>query len=289
METAIMRAPLDLGRLELASPPVTAFSGSFVLREQKLSPDGDWLVFTNEDLPQELHLVHPDGSGYRQLTEGDRNRQGEFSPDGAWIVFQTTRGADSLAVIRPDGGGFQPLPVGPGQATPRWSPDGTTIASFDNNTNGVLIDLRAGPAKATMQMLPLVSPGVLFWPIAWSADGKLLAGRATRQGQIENIVVRNMASGQYHELPSTIGALEDFNMVFVDARQLAYTDNRALWLRDIAGTESKKIYSPGAGRQMSNLSASRDGRWLTWIERADESDIWLMALDEPTAGAAAAK
>jgi hypothetical protein len=27
-------------------------------------------------------------------------------------------------------------------------------------------------------------------------------------------------------------------------------------------------------------AASRDGRWLTWIERADESDIWLMTLDE---------
>ena len=33
----------------------------------------------------------------------------------------------------------------------------------------------------------------------------------------------------------------------------------------------------------ANLSASADGRWLTWIERADESDVWLMTLEEPAA------
>jgi len=28
------------------------------------------------------------------------------------------------------------------------------------------------------------------------------------------------------------------------------------------------------------VAASRDGRWLSWIERADESDIWLMTLED---------
>ena len=41
------------------------------------------IVFTNEDMPQHLHLVHADGTGYRQLTTGDeRNRQGSWSPQG---------------------------------------------------------------------------------------------------------------------------------------------------------------------------------------------------------------
>jgi Tol biopolymer transport system component len=290
LDTAILRAPLDLGRQEFASPPTTAFSGSFVLREQTISPDGSWLLFTNEDLPQELHLVHPDGSGYRQLTEGDRNRQGDFSPDGEWIVFQTTRGNDSLAVMHPDGGGWQPLPVGPGKATPRWSPDGSTISMYDNNADGgQLVDLRPGFGAATVHPLPRISADVLFWPTAWSTDSKLLAGRATRQGQIEDIVIRDMTSGEYRALSRTSGAPGDFNMVFVDPRHVAYTDARALWLRDVFGGEAKKLYAPGAGRHVTNLSATADGRWLTWIERADESDIWLMTLDEPTAGTAAAK
>src|SRR6185295_5615390 len=115
IETEIVRAPVDLARQELSAPPTAMFSGSFELREQTLSPDGSWILFTNEDPPQQLHLVRPDGTGYRQLTvDGDRNRQGSWSPNGDWIVFQTTRGDTSLAVIRPDGGGWQSLPVGLG-------------------------------------------------------------------------------------------------------------------------------------------------------------------------------
>jgi Tol biopolymer transport system component len=108
MRTEIVRAPFDPSRRALAAAPVPVFSGSFELREQQLSPAGDWIVFTNEDPPQQLHLVRPDGTGYRQLTtDSDRHRQAEFSPDGAWIVFQTTRGGAGLAAIRTDGGGWQ--------------------------------------------------------------------------------------------------------------------------------------------------------------------------------------
>ncbi|MCM2270078.1 MAG: protein kinase, partial [Thermoanaerobaculia bacterium] len=101
MRTEIVRAPYDSSRRALAAAPVPVFSGSFELREQNLSPAGDWIVFTNEDPPQQLHLVRPDGTGYRQLTSDDeRHRQADFSPDGAWIVFQTTRGGAGLAAIR---------------------------------------------------------------------------------------------------------------------------------------------------------------------------------------------
>ena len=72
-------------------------------------------------------------------------------------------------------------------------------------------------------------------------------------------------------------------MAFVDGRHFVYTSDEALWLRDaLVGDEPRRIYSPPAGRRVGNLSATADGRWLTWIERADESDIWLMTLEEET-------
>ena len=280
IETEILRAALDPAGLRFTAPPASVFSGSFVLREQNQSPDGAWLLFTNEDLPQQIHLVRPDGSGYRQLTEGDRNRQADFSPDGAWIVFQTTRGEHSLAAIRPDGGGWQPLPVGPGFATPRWSPDGSTISGFDNNKNAMLVDVRGGLAGATVRELPPVAPGVLFWPVAWSADGALLAGRATRAGQIGDIVVRDMATGTYRELTGSAGAPEDFNLVFIGNRHVVSISGSGLWVRDVASGEAKMLYEAPAGRALASVAASRDGRWLSWIERADESDIWLMTLED---------
>ena len=282
MEGEIVRAPFDVARRALAAPPASAFSGSFELREQKLSPDGDWILFVNEDLPQHLHLVRTDGTGYRQLTDGpDRNRQGEWSPRGDWIVFQTSRGESSLAAVRPDGGGWQPLGVVPSLTTPRWSPDGSTISSFDTAKGGVLLDVSAGLGSPVLRALPPVSEGTLFWPTAWSSDGALLAGRGTRAGRLGDVVVRSMGSGEYVTLPRTSGAREDFNMTFVDDRHLVYTSDRALWLVDALGGQPAPIYSPPTGRRVANLSASADGRWLTWIERADESDIWLVTLGEP--------
>jgi Tol biopolymer transport system component len=284
IEGEIVKAPFDLTRRALAAPPVSAFSGSFELREQKLSPDGEWILFVNEDLPQHLHLVRADGTGYRQLTEGaDRNRQGEWSPRADWIVFQTNRGDSSLAVVRPDGGGWQSLPVGLGLTTPRWSPDGRTISSFNTSEGGVLFDVGAGLGAPVRSDLPPVTDGVLFWPTAWSADGALLAGRATQGGRLGDIAVRSMERGEYRMLPGTSGAQGDFNMTFVDDRHLVYTSDEALWMVDALGGEPARIYSPPAGRRVANLSASADGRWLTWIERADESDVWLMTLEEPAA------
>ena len=267
-------------RLTLAAAPAVALSGSFVVREQKLSPDGQWLVFTNEDLPQQLHLVRPDGSGYRQLTEGDRNRQGDFSPDGSWIAFQTSRGDSSLAVIRVDGGGWQALPIGPGHSNPRWSPDGSMLTTFNNNRNGGVVDVRAGFAAAKLRDLPFISEGVLFWPVAWSPDGALLAGRSVREGQTGNIFVHELATGEYRELGAQASVAEDFTMSFVDRRRIVYVENSALWVRDVDLGQPRKFYSAPAGRGIDNLTSSRDGRWLTWIERADESDIWLATLEE---------
>ena len=289
VEGQILRAPFDLARRQLAGPATAVFSGSFELREQKLSPDGEWILFVNEDLPQHLHLVRPDGSGYRQLTEGtDRNRQGEWSPRGDWIVFQTNRTENSLAAIRPDGGGRLDLPVGRALTTPRWSPDGGRIASFDTAKGGVLLDVSAGLGAVRSSDLPNVSEGTLFWPTAWSTDGALLAGRAMREGRIGDVVVRSMATGEYRAFPQTAGPREDFNMTFVDERHVVFTTDRSLAVVDALGGESVRaveIYTPSAGQRVANLSATADGRWLTWIERADESDVWLMTLEEAAAGA----
>jgi Tol biopolymer transport system component len=283
MRGTIMRAPLDPARRTLAGAPAAAFSGSFDLREQRLAPAGDWILFVNEDLPQHLHLVRPDGTGYRQLTEGpERNRQGGWSPQADWIVFQTSRTDASLDAIRPDGGGRQALPVGAGFTNPHWAPDGSTIATYDTDLGAHLLDVTAGLGAAVVKPLPPIEEGLLFWPAAWSPDGELLAGRAVRAGQMGEIVVRANASGTYRTLPRTAGksGINDASMAFVDHGHLVYADDRGLWLRDVSGDEATLLYAPPAGRRVGNVSATADGRWLSWIERADESDIWLMTLDE---------
>jgi hypothetical protein len=152
-------------------------------------------------------------------------------------------------------------------------------------TDNILLDVRAGFAKTEEHPLPPVSEGILFWPSSWSSDGSLLAGRAARAGQIEQIVVRTNATGEYASLEGTAGATNDFSLVFIDRETLVYTDDWSLWVRGLRAAESTLLYRPAGGQRVESLSATSDGRWLSWIEKADESDIWLMTLDEAADGA----
>lgn len=286
-ETTLQRAPLDLARRRLAAPPAPVLEGSFELREQTLSPDGQWIVFTNEDLPQHLHLVRADGTGYRQLTDGpDRNRQGGWSPDGRRLVFQTTRGASSLAVLGADGSGWQSVPVGFGASFPVWSPDGGTIAVYDGDRGGVLLDLAAGLAAPVERPLPEIEPGVLFDPRSWSPDGRLLLGNGRRSGRITGYYLSSIATGSYQTLRSLAETdITPFSRFpsFVGGDQYAYQDGPRLYLADLSGDAPTLLHEARPGHTLDFLSASRDGRWLTWIDSADESDIWLMTLEEPSA------
>ena len=289
-QTGIVRAALDPARQELAGAPAPVFSGSFELREQQLSFDGEWIVFTNEDMPQHLHLVHTDGSGYRQLTTGDeRNRQGSWSPQGDWIAFQTNQGESSLAAIHPDGGARQPIAVGRGFTNPRWSPDGKALLTFNTGIGGMILDLAAGFGSPVKQDLPPVAPGVLFWPIAWSPDGALIAGTAVTAGQVGDIHVWSIADRAYRRMPWQRGDQVDYSLVFIGRDTLVYGSGGDLWLGNIRGGEPRRIYSSPPGHRIGNISGSRDGHSLTWIDNADESDIWLMTLAEPAKSASGPK
>jgi Tol biopolymer transport system component len=285
--TSLFRALLDLPGRRLAGPPVPVIEGSFECREQALSPDGEWIAFTNEDLPQHLHLVRADGTGYRQLTDGpDRNRQASWSPDGKRLAFQTSRGPSSLAVVGADGAGWQSIPVTFSISEPRWSPDGATITVFDTARGGWLVDLGPGLGAPDLRPLPAIEPGVIFWPLSWSNDGRLLGGLSVRHGNVDGQYVLSVAAGEYRRLGSVTEALGfarsafDGAPIFVDDRRYVYAEGRGLYLGDLAGGEPTLLHETLPGHVISSVSPSADGRWLTWVDRADESDIWLMTLEE---------
>jgi TolB protein len=61
------------------------------------SRDGQWILFgSNEHLDKksQLYVIHPDGTGLKQLTHLRQRNLGPrsaFSPDGKWIVFWRRR------------------------------------------------------------------------------------------------------------------------------------------------------------------------------------------------------
>ena len=94
------------------------------------------------------------------------------------------------------------------------------------------------------------------------------------------MIVLDLATKTYHRpgWPGVGGAVPGTR--FVDAHRIPFTLDRRVMLGDVRGGEPKTLYEAPAGHAVTDISASTDGKWLTWIDRSDESDIWLMTLDE---------
>jgi len=115
--------------------------------DASVSPDGDWIAFSRavgdprgNVKGSALFLVHPDGTGLRQVTSfGLWVNEKDWSPDGSRIVFVTHAHIDGktkpfradIDTIRPDGTGLAQISsTVPGQTfafAPQWSPAGDRI------------------------------------------------------------------------------------------------------------------------------------------------------------------
>jgi hypothetical protein len=128
-----------------APRPITAGDGE---GSPAWSPDGQWIAFTRgrfvpagrirghpvSRLESALFVVHPDGSGLRQLTSGPYfDITPTWSRDGTEVAFARVRtepeqvpGPSSLYVL--DAAGGSPRPLGADGYSPAWSPDGSQLA-----------------------------------------------------------------------------------------------------------------------------------------------------------------
>jgi Tol biopolymer transport system component len=98
------------------------------------SPDGKWILFRsyvddpNPNHQSQILLIHPDGTGRRQLTRfsnGTHVASSSFSPDGKWIVFSKgpEGGNIDLYVMRLNGTHVQRVTRSPlWDSAPAWGP-----------------------------------------------------------------------------------------------------------------------------------------------------------------------
>lgn len=147
------------------------------------SPDGRWILFYA--VPQggtvfQVLLIHPDGTGLRQLTSGPLwSGYPEWSPDGSQIVF-VRYGLDSSGsffseAVAMDSSGANPHVLTSGVAGfrgwyPSWAPDGASILFLDSvGSNWVIRRLDVGTSNYV-----LLGNAEGNRPGNWSPDGRLI-------------------------------------------------------------------------------------------------------------------
>ena len=253
------------------------------LRDHRLSPDGQWVVFNRITAQEDLFVARIDGSGSRRLTDDiHRDRGPAWSPDGGRIAFYSDRGGSyQVWLIRPDGGGLvQATALAQGTANfPIWSPDGGRIAFSVIPDGGQLLDVSSTlPAKPAP--LPAVAEDQVFWPLSWSPDGRRLAGIAVRgSGSIERVAILDLASRAYELLPADFGRAWCAPVWLSDSRRLIVRDGRGVWLVDPGRSEPRLLVAVGGYATGLSVGVTPDDRWLTWSETGTEGDVWLAEME----------
>jgi Tol biopolymer transport system component len=231
------------------------------------SPDGRWLAFATAVPREDIWMVHPDGSGLRQLVgDGYKNRQPSWSPDGRRLAFYTNRsGRWEIWTVRADGSGLAPA--------------GRRLA-FDMEEDEALIDLaRAGGGRSRAVMLPPPpappgSGGLRFSASSWSPDGRWLAGILHQPDgpRTPGIVLYSPAHGRFVRV-----ADRGWGPCWLpDSRRLLYWDDKGLFLLDTRSRRSRLVLAAAPGSYYNDLSPSADGRVLYLARIADVGDIWLL-------------
>jgi Tol biopolymer transport system component len=101
---------------------------------QDWSADGQWIVVAssrNAKIGWQLYVMHPDGTGERQVTEGGNPFYTRFAPDSRRLLYSdgTTEERRGAWLVGIDGKGRRRIfPTGTDQASACWSRDGTRIA-----------------------------------------------------------------------------------------------------------------------------------------------------------------
>jgi dipeptidyl aminopeptidase/acylaminoacyl peptidase len=272
--SSIQRLGFDPVRGRVSEPPRAVFQGSRVIYTQDISPDGEWIAFSNLGGQEDLYVVKHDGTGYRQLTDDRFHDRGpKWSPDGKRIAFYSDRsGRYETWAIRPDGSGLEQLTktTGPSRWMPEWSPDGKLLATSDGVKTWVE-DLRLPADHRSAEPLPDVGGGHAMYPRSWSPDGRTLAGDLEFYVTPTSVtLLYSFASHSYRALAEGRGTPAWLS----DSRRLLVTqEDRIVLLDAVTGKATSVIETTARGP-----SLSRDDRWLSYIEPHAEADVWMATL-----------
>ena len=280
--TTLERISFDPGVETSPGEPAEITRTSQLILACDVSRDGRWIAYQTSTPRQNLFVIHPNGTGLRQLTDdGFNNRQPRWSPDGTRIAFYSNRGGKyEIWILRPDGGQIERaalMPDRPQAFHPIWSPDGRQLAC-DLNDNEALIDLTRPLPERRPALLPPAEQGLGFSASSWSPDGRWLAGSLHGQTrdrqQLPGIVLYSLADRRYERLTD----LGESATWLSDSRHLLYWDGGRLLLLDTQTRISRQVLTTPHGSEYNDLCLSPDDRTLYLARNTEEGDVWMLTM-----------
>jgi len=281
--STLFKVPFDAARETITGPPAAVVKGTRAIRDHQLSPDGQWVVFNEEGVQEDLVVARTDGTEYRRLTDAaGRHRGPMWAPDGGRIAFYSDRGGTyDLWTIRSDGSGLTQVTAGTNQPSfPVWSPDGRQIAF--GLSKWFLADASATkvPQPAAGET-PFAPKDGTFYPSSWSpAAGRIAGLVASPTAATSSLAVYSLSTKQYTAVPGPLarGTLWMWPVWLSDGRRLLVRNEAGLAVIDASTGAGRALLSVPGYNIGASAGLSRDNKWITYTETATEGDIWIATI-----------
>ncbi|MGB6649804.1 MAG: protein kinase, partial [Bacteroidota bacterium] len=258
-----------------------------------LSPDGNWIAYPASDANGKWDVYYMNASvgEPRRVTTDSSFNIGfvDVSPDGGKIVYERSDGQGErrgIYVVSSLGG--QSRKVAQGGGSPRWRPDGLRIAFLRSGTTTPypsesgdfeLWSVQPDGRDERRELIDTIGTGWNRISYAWSPDATSFAWLRTFPEGNQEIVIRNLASGEERQLTSDGTSIDE--VFWLSNDQIVFSSNRTgntnIWVVPSSGGEPVQI-TKGSGPDLG-IKASADARTLLYLQQQNVGNIWTAALD----------
>jgi len=260
---------------------VSLNQGSMLFSSPDISPDGEWIVFTNQGEKQEdLFIMRRDGTGLTQITNDAYHDRGpRWSPDGKHIAFYSDRSGEyEIWLITSEGTGLERITRTAEKKMvfyPIWSPDGERLL-YRLSGAPSFIKYIAKNEPADIPLSAFENPTLKFGPWDWSSDGGVIAGTlGSGQTGSRGVALFFLDTNRFRQLVD----FGDTPRFLNDNKRLLFYYRGAIYLANCElPADHKKIYSVSPNG-MSGFAVSKDNRSIFFSMDSTESDVWLRLVE----------